>query len=286
MATTQKPKVKEEVYVDTNNIEVQDYIEVVEKPKFIEVKPPKNNWEIKDRTYIIADSHSPLTYTMQGKHTLRYPLLWFDKENGNQEELRYATNQNSPLVKDQKGQVTLGHIVFENGTLFVPKEKQNLQKLLSIYHPGLGTKYYEFDAVGDAEDDLDYLEIEMEAMNAAFEMDIDVAEAIVRVEVGSRVNKMSSKEIKRDLLLLARRNPSLFLELANDDNVQLRNLAIRATEANIIKLSQDQRTFSWSENDRKLMTVPFDENPYSAMAAFFKTDEGIQVFKSIEKKLK
>jgi len=97
---------------------------------------------------------------------------------------------------------------------------------------------------------------------------------------------MSSKEVKRDLLLFARRNPSLFLELANDDNVQLRNLAIRATEANIIKLSHDQRTFMWGENDRKLMTVPFDENPYSAMAAFFKTDEGVQVFKSIEKKLK
>ena len=37
---------------------------------------------------------------------------------------------------------------------------------------------------------------------------------------------------------------------------------------------------------KNLMTVPFDENPYSAMAAFFKTDEGVEVFKSIEKKLK
>ena len=32
------------------------------------------------------------------------------------------------------------------------------------------------------------------------------------------------------------------------------------------------------------MTVPFDEHPYSAMAQFFKTDEGLEVFKSIEKK--
>jgi hypothetical protein len=212
--------------------------------------------------------------------------LWFDKDLKEQAEIRYATNQNSPLVKDQKGQATLGHIIFENGILNVPKEKQNLQKLLSLYHPGLGIKYTEFDPTAEAEDDLDYLELEVEAMTAAFSMDIDEAEAIVRVEVGSRVNKMSSKEIKRDLLLFARRNPSLFLELANDDNVQLRNLAIRATEANIIKLSHDQRTFMWGENDRKLMTVPFDENPYSAMAAFFKTDEGVQVFKSIEKKLK
>ena len=275
---------KEEI-IATETVET---VEQVAKPKQ-EAQPKKPSapaWEIKDRTYIISDSHAPLTYTLQSKHTPRYPLIWFNKETGEQEELRYATNQNSPLVSQQKGQATLGHIIFEEGVLNVPKEKQNLQKLLSLYHPGLNSKYTEFDPTAEAEDDLDYLELEYEAMNAAFEMDIDEAEAIVRVEVGSRVNKMSSKEIKRDLLLFARRNPSLFLELANDDNVQLRNLAIRATENNIIKLSQDQRTFMWGENDRKLMTVPFDENPYSAMAAFFKTDEGIQIFKSIEKKLK
>lgn len=285
MATKQIAKAKEEVLVE-ETIDTQDYIETVEKPKSIKEVPSKPQWEIKDRTYILSESHSPLTYTLQGKHTLRYPLLWFDKERGMQEELRYATNQNSPLVSEQKGQVTLGHIIFENGVLNVPKEKQNLQKLLSIYHPGLNIKYTEFDPTGEAEDDLDYLEVEVQALNAAFDMDIDMAEAIVRVEVGSRVNKMSSKEIKRDLLLFAKNNPYLFLELANDDNVHLRNIAIRATEQHIIKLSPDNRTFLWGENDRKLMTVPFDENPYSAMAAFFKTDEGIAILRSIEKKLK
>jgi hypothetical protein len=113
-----------------------------------------------------------------------------------------------------------------------------------------------------------------------------MAEAIMRVENGSAVSQMSSKELKRDLLVFAKRNPRLFLELANDENVQLRNFAIKATEANIIKLSQDQRYFTWASNGKKLMTIPFDENPYSAMAAFFKTDEGVEVFKSIEKKFK
>jgi len=283
MAVQQKPKT-----TIPTAVEEHTEILVVEKEleKTVEVKPKKNNWDIKDRVYVISDIHSPLTYTLQSKHSVRYPLVWFDKQTGNQEELRYATNQNSPLVSEQKGQATLGHIIFENGILNVPKEKQNLQKLLSLYHPGLNKKYTEFDPTAEAEDDLDELELETQAMTAAFEMDIDQAESIVRVEAGSRVNKMSSKEIKRDLVLMARRNPSLFLELANDDNVQLRNIAIRATESNIIKLSQDHRTFSWAENDRKLMTVPFDENPYSAMAAFFKTDEGVQIFRSIEKKLK
>ena len=117
-------------------------------------------------------------------------------------------------------------------------------------------------------------------------MDIDQAEAILRTEMGSKVSTMGSKELKRDLLLFARRSPYLFLQLATDENVQLRNVAIMAAENGIISLSQDQRTFIWASNGAKLMTIPFDENPYSAMAAFFKTDEGVQVFKSIEKKLK
>ena len=53
----------------------------------------------------------------------------------------------------------------------------------------------------------------------------------------------------------------------------------------IIKLSNDQRTFMWGTNDRKLMTVPFDEHPYSALAAWFKTDEGMEIYANIEKRL-
>ena len=96
---------------------------------------------------------------------------------------------------------------------------------------------------------------------------------------------MSSSEIKRDLYVFAKRNPVLFLELVGDDKVVLRNLAIKAREMGVIKLSQDQRSFTWGSNDRKLMEVPFDENPYSAFAAWLKTDEGVEVYKSIQKRV-
>jgi hypothetical protein len=213
-------------------------------------------------------------------------MLYYDEETNEQRELRYATNMSSPFKDEQKGEVTLGHILFRDGSLFVPKRNQQLQKLLSLYHPLKGVRYTEFDAVEEAEDELDVMEMQIEALNAAMSLDVDQSEAILRVELGSRVSSMSSKELKRDLLLFARQNPALFLELAKDENVQLRNFAIKAVEAKIIKLSQDQRSFSWASNGKKLMTVPFDENPYSAMAAYFKTDEGVEVFKSVEKKLK
>ena len=246
----------------------------------------KNTWEIKDRNYYLLGDKEPLSYTISSRHSARRALVWFDEDKGYERELRYATNQKSVFVDEQKGSCTLKHIVFENGVLNVPKEKVALQKLLSLYHPLRNKIYAEYDSVIEARDDLQYIELEVEALNAAMTMDVDQAEAILRVEQGSRVSKMSTKELKRDLILFAKENPTLFIDLANDENVTLRNFGIRATEANILGLSQDQRTFTWASNGRKLMNVPFDENPYSALAAWFKTDEGVEVYKSIEKKLK
>ena len=242
-------------------------------------------WEIKDRTYFLRNGLSPLTYTLGTRHSRRYPLLHFDESTGEQRELRYATNQNSPFVDEQKGEVTLGHVIFEEGMLFVPKEKQNLQKLLSLYHPRKDNMYQEFKAEEKATDEIDEINFEIEALLAAKQMDIDHAESVLRVEKGSAVSEMSSKEIKRDLLLMAKKNPVGFIAIANDENVGLRNVGIKAVEQGIVKISQDQRTFHWGSNDRKLMTVPFDEQPYSALAAWFKTDEGVDVFKTIKKKL-
>ena len=245
----------------------------------------KPQWEVKDRVYLLAGDKTPLTLTIPSKHTTKHALLYFDSSLQKQRELRYATNMSSPFVDEQQGEVTLGHIMFKDGKLIVPAKDIGLQKLLSLYHPLKNKMYYEFSAVEVAKDQLIDLELEIDALNAARTIDIDQAEAIMRVELGSQVNTMTSKELKRDLLVFAKNNPRLFMELANDENVQLRNFAIRAQENGIIKLSQDQRTFFWGSTDRKLMNVPFDENPYSAFAAFLKTDEGVEIYKSIDKKL-
>ena len=247
-------------------------------------EPVEPEWEIKDRIYYLTGTSTPLTLTIPGKHTRKHALLYFDEKTRKQKEIRYATNHDSPFKEEQEGEATMGHIMFRDGDLRVPKEKQNLQKLLSLYHPLRNRLYQEYDPVEEAYDDLEQLDLQTDAAVFAREMDIDDAEAILRVEIGSEVSKLSSKEIKRDLRLFANRNPKLFLDLAQDDNVGLRNTAIKATEAGVITLSQDQRTFSWASTGRKLMSVPFDENPYSAMAAYFKTDEGMEVFRSIEKK--
>jgi hypothetical protein len=249
----------------------------IEKP----VTKKKNDWIIKDRMYTLKDELRPLTYSIKSSG-----IYWFDEEKGYERELKYTTNQRTVFVDEMKGDQILGRIVFENGGLFVPREKTILQKLLSIYHPKLKNLYEEHKPAEIAQDELVDLELQIDALNAAKNLDIDIAEAVMRVEIGSEVNRMSSKELRRDLLLFAKSNPDMFLELVSDDNVQLRNFGIKATESGFIKLSEDQRNFTWASNGRKIMNVPFDEHPYSALAAFFKTDEGMEIYSNIEKRLK
>jgi hypothetical protein len=258
----------------------------IKEPKAKELKSKKtDDWEVKDRTYVLLSTKQPIMETIPVKHTMSRPLLWFDPEKKYERELRYATNQKSCFVDEQEGHVTLAHIAFRNGSLFVPKSKVALQKLLSLYHPLNGTKYAEVNEIKRAEDELDVMDIRLEAELAASKMDIDLMESIMRVEIGNAVSRMTTKELKRDARLFAMNNPKLFLDLANDENIVVRNMGIKAVEAGILELAADQRTFNWKSTGRKVMTVPFDENPYSALAAFFKTDDGIEIYQSIEKRL-
>jgi len=244
-------------------------------------KQSASTWQTKNRLYELKGNKIPPVYVLKSKN-----LYWFDEEQGMEREIKYCRNQQTVFVDEMKGPQRLGHIVFRNGKLLVEKEQVILQKFLSIYHPKNNLVYEEYNAEAVAESDIDIIELQLEAMNTAKALEVDRAEAVLRTEYGSEVTKMTSKELKRDVLIFAQNNPEMFLELVNDENINIRNIGIKAVEQNIIKLSEDQRTFKWGSNGRKLITVPFDENPYSALAAYFKTDDGIEVYQTVEKKLK
>jgi hypothetical protein len=268
----EEPQVQEEVVVKT--------APVVEQPKARERIKPSNEWEIKDRVYYLKGKNKPISRSIKSAN-----IYWFDEEKGYERELKHTTNQKTPFVDEMQGDQRLDHIIFRGGVLFAPKEKTVLQKLLSLYHPHKDVLYYEYKPSVIAAEEIDILEQQVEALVAARNVDIDMAEAIMRAEIGSKVAELSSKELRRDLLVFARNNPKLFLELADDENVLLRNFGIRAVENGILRLSSDQRNFLWGSNGRKIMTVPFDEHPYTALAHWFKTDEGMEIFTNIEKRL-
>ena len=239
-----------------------------------------DNWDIKDRTYLLKSKDKPLTYRI---NTSR--LTVFDESTKTNRGIRYAENQPSLFTNEQRGISKMSHVSFTDGVLHVPKTNPTLQILMSKLHPQAGTKWVELDNEKRAKDELAVMEKEMEATQLAASLDVEHLEAIMRTELGQGVKELSSRELKRDAYIFARKNPELFTELANDEDIKLRNLANRVVEEGYVNLTDDNTVFKWASNGKKIFTVPFDQHPYAAFAQFFKTDEGADVFTALMKKL-
>jgi hypothetical protein len=248
-------------------------------------KPSIKDFEIKDRLYLLKGNETPVSFMLQTKHTQNKPLLHFDPIEKRNKALRWSDNQSSPFVEDQDGYAICPPIIFENGKLYVTKENVELQKFLSFYHPANNVSYYEFDAEELANEEYDILTAQLDAQVTVREMPIGDLEAVARVVLKSKVDRMTSSEIRRDMLIYARSNPQEFMSLVNDDSLKLRNIAIRAVDMGILEISNDGRNVSWAGKGGKVITIPFGENAYSALAAFFMTDEGMDVLSNISNKL-
>jgi len=241
-------------------------------------------WEVKDRVYILKGNRTPVNFILRSRHHLNKPLQYFDGTMTR--SLRFASNQTSVFEDEQHGDVTLPAIIFKDGKLVIPKEQVLLQQFLSLYHPDLNKEYEEFDPNKLAEAEIASEEEKLDAQNLVREMDIEDLEAIARVALDGSISDMTSKELRRDMLVYARKNPAEVMDLAQDENIKLRNLAVRAVEMGVIFIKDDNRTVCWNNKTKdKIVTVPYGENVYSALAAFFKTDDGLDVLQGITNKL-
>ena len=255
--------------------------------KKAEYKGPFADWEYKDRVFKLNKKKSKLASKfIQTRSSAKRPLHYWDDELKRNRVLRYAVNFDSPFMDEQdEATVILGTIRFKHGTLYTDSTQVGLQRFLML-HREFGKTWTLVDKEAEAVDELAVLNMEYEAMKIARESDLELLEAVMRYQVSGSVDLMTSAEIKKDAQLLAKRNPKLFLELATDDNLILRNLAVKAVENGYLKISEDGNKVVWAKNGKKVIDVGFDDNPYAKLAQFFKKDEGIDLMKTLQAKFK
>ena len=237
-----------------------------------------------DKIYVLKKKNTPLSYMLASRNTRRSPLLHFDGKSNR--PLRYAVNQKSPFEDEQDGNAILEPIVFVDGALKVSKTNPVLQYFLEL-HPGNGQVFEEVNTEKDASSDIEKLTSELDAQIAARDLDIDSLEAVARVLLGSKIDKMSTAELKRDVFVYARNYPMSFLEMLNDPMLQLRNTCAKFFEYDLLKLKNKGRDiyFNLPQNKKKLLTVPFGENHIYILASYLQTDEGIEVLRLLENKI-
>ena len=168
-----------------------------------------------DKVYKLTKDAAPLSFMLPTRNSRRFPLMWFDEERGENRALRYARNQKSPFEDEQDGNAIVEPVIFEDGFLRVPRNNQVLQQFLH-YHPFNGKKFVEVNNEKDAEAQVESLNLEVEALIEAKQLTIEQSETLYRVLFGKDPSLLSSSELKRDLLIYAKRQPSSFLNAISD----------------------------------------------------------------------
>lgn len=237
-----------------------------------------------DRVYVLKKRNTPLSYMLTSKNTSRSPLYYFDGKSNR--PLRYARNQKSPFEDEQDGSAILEPIVFVDGALNVPKTNPVLQKFLE-YHPGNGKIFEEVNTERDASAQFEKLTTELDAQLAARELSLDILEAVARVLLGGKIDKMSTAELKRDVLVYARTYPEKFMEMLNDPMLTLQNTCAKFFDQDLLKLKNRGKDiyFNLETNKKKILTVPYGENYLYILASHLKSDDGIETLRLLESHL-
>ena len=245
--------------------------------------------EYKAKSYRLKGGESPLSYMLASRHSSRSPLLHFDEETGVNEPLRYARNQKSPFENEQDGNAILEPIVFEDGMLTVNKENQVLQKFLSL-HPSNGFVFEEINKERDAAAELEQVEFELEAQIEAKKITTDTSKLtqICRVLMGNAVENMTTAELKRDILVYAKNNPDDFLDTLNDPMLELMDDVYQFFNLSLLSTRNNGKDvyYNLPNNKKKMLTIPFGEDPNFIVASFMKSDDGLEVYKLLKNKIK
>ena len=244
------------------------------------------NNNFKEKIYLLKGNAEPLTFVLQSRNSRRSPLLWFDEEKGINRPLRYSRNQRSPFEDEQDGNAILEPIIFEDGVLKVEKTNTVLQKFLEL-HPKRGILFEEFVAERDAEKDIEDMNYEVDALIAAREMSIDKCEEVLREIIGNRVDNLTSKEVRRDILVYARNNAYQFLTLAGDPEVKMKNNIAKFFDMNIIQYRNKGKDvyFNLPNNKKRMLTTPEGETGEEAVKKYFETEEGESVYNKLCREL-
>ena len=235
-----------------------------------------------DKTYKLKRSAAPLSFILPTRHTKRFPLLYFDEETGINRELRYARNQKSIFADEQDGNVILEPVVFEDGFLMVRKNNQMLQKFLD-HHPLNGLKFIEIDNEKDAEEDLETMNIEADALIEAKGLDITEAEKIIKIVYGKDTSKMTSAEIKRDILVYAKNDPVQFLELLDDPMLDIQGVVQSFFDQKLlVTKAKGGVYFNTKSNKKRMLVVPPGADRLLIVGNYLQSDEGIEALKMLE----
>ena len=235
-----------------------------------------------DKIYKLLNGN-PLSYSLASRNHQRFPLMWFDEQKKQNRALRYAVNQKSPFEDEQDGNAIMEPIIFEDGFLNVSRTNPVLQEFLH-YHPLNGIVFTEIDEKKEASEEVEDMNVEIDALLAARELSLEQIETITRVMFGKDPSIVPTEILKRDILVYAKTEPQEFLNILNDPELMYQSKVRMFFENRLLTFRNNDREvwFNTSTNKKKMISIPYGEDPYEAAGHYLQSDEGLDSLKMLE----
>lgn len=242
---------------------------------------------MEQKVYRLCNGRAPLTLLLASKNTHRKSILWYDEDKNEQRPLRFAKNQKSIFEDEQHGQSIIGEIEFKDGTLLCDSRRDaTLIKFLE-HHPDNkangGNIFEEMDHEREAQEIIDLIEAEAEAVAIARELDIEDIERIGFKIWGARVSKLKSAELRRDVLIYARNNSFEFLDMFEDVDSDIQAAISKGVAEGYIQWRKDNTELYWNLKDNKKMIfrAKRGEDRQKELDKYVKSREGAEFYETL-----
>jgi len=208
----------------------------------------------------------------------------YDEEKDMVREIRYCERENSIWKDEQAPNSVKTPVIFRMGRLFVPKTKPNLMKFLKV-HPGNkangGSSFEIIDEMKKKSVNIDQEFLINDAINLLRTKDLDdllSVAAAYNMDVDRPV-----AEIKHDLLLKAKKDPSGFINSFDNPSVAMKAKLRMAQKYNIIKMDKD--AVRWFDTNRMIISVPAGQDPVDVFTRYCLTEAAVPVVEEIDRQL-
>jgi hypothetical protein len=126
--------------------------------------------------------------------------------------------------------------------------------------------------------------IEADALIEAKSLSLDQLETVCRVLFNKDTTKVSTAELKRDILVYAKNYPSDFMEVISDPELKMQGTVQQFFDRGFLAFRKSNKEvwFATSTNKTKLLNVPYGQNGMDLVVSHLKSDDGLEVLKYLE----
>lgn len=251
----------------------------------VEQAPAKKKFSVKQN---IADNAIREYKLLKGKGAVfmmhQRNITVYDKSADTVRQIRYCPSEPSIYVDEQSDNAVRQSVVFTDGRLYVRPDQPNLRAFMNA-HPDNkangGTTFELVDLTAKAVVDVD--------------KEFAVADAIIMIKekpfedllsvaasLGYNVDRQAA-EIKHDLLMYAKKNPSGFIKMFDNPEVTMKAKIRMAMKYGIIEISRGGAR--WKDNGNLIVSVPVGKDGIDVLLRFLLTEAGAATVEELDRQL-